>query len=260
MTKELLFALILPFLGTLLGASLVFFMKSGLKRCVERALTGFAAGVMVAASVWSLLLPAIDRSSSLGFWGFLPAAIGFLLGIGFLLLLDTIVPHCHPWNEKAEGPQTTLSKTQMLVLSVTLHNIPEGMAVGVLAAARMAGDNSVSAAAVMAFALGIAIQNFPEGAIVSMPLHSGGMSWFRAFLLAVLSAVAELVGALLALLAAHCILALLPYFLAFAAGAMIFVVVEELIPDTVSVENPHTGTILFAFGFCVMMALDVALG
>ena len=260
MTLELLYGFTLPFLGTALGAMLVFLMKSGLSRRTERALTGLAAGVMVAASVWSLLLPAIERASAWEQLAFLPAAVGLLSGFALLLLLDRFVPHLHPWNEHAEGPRTSLDKSHMLVLSVTLHNIPEGMAVGVLMAARLAGDPGVSAAAVLSLALGIAIQNFPEGAIVSMPLQSGGMGRPRAFAFALLSAVAELIGALFALLMASLVLSLLPYFLSFAAGAMLFVVVEELIPDTVSDENPHTGTILFAIGFCLMMVLDVALG
>lgn len=260
MTLELLYGLILPFFGTVLGAMLVFFMRAGLSRRTERALTGFAAGVMVAASVWSLLLPAIERAAEQERITFLPAAAGLLSGFALLLLLDRFVPHLHPWNEHAEGPSTSLNKTHMLVLSVTLHNIPEGMAVGVLLAARLSGDTTVSATAVLSLALGIAIQNFPEGAIVSMPLQSGGMGRLRAFSLALLSAVAELIGALLALLTASLVLSLLPYFLSFAAGAMLFVVVEELIPDTVSDEDPHIGTVLFALGFCLMMVLDVALG
>lgn len=259
MTLSLLSGLLLPFLGTVLGAIPVFLMKAGLSRKTERALTGLAAGVMVAASVWSLLIPAIERAAARGQLAFLPAAVGLLSGFALLLLLDRFIPHLHPWNERAEGPSSSLDKAHMLVLSVTLHNIPEGMAVGVLMAAVLAGDPTVGELAVLTLALGIAIQNFPEGAIVAMPLQSGGMGRLRAFLLAVLSAVAELIGALLALLMATLVLSLLPYFLSFAAGAMLFVVVEELIPDTVSDENPHTGTVLFAFGFCLMMVLDVAL-
>ena len=260
MTLELLYGLLLPFAGTVLGAMLVFLMKTGLSRKTERALTGFAAGVMVAASVWSLLLPSIERAPLSEQLSFIPAAVGLLAGFALLLALDRYIPHLHPWNERAEGPRTSLDKTHMLVLSVTLHNIPEGMAVGVLMAARLAGDPAIGSSAVLSLALGIAIQNFPEGAIVSMPLQSGGTSRLRAFTLAILSAVAELGGALLALLMASLIRSLLPYFLAFAAGAMLFVVVEELIPDTVSDENPHVGTVLFALGFCLMMVLDVALG
>ena len=259
MTHDLILGLALPFLGTFLGAMSVFFLKRGLTRGAERALTGFAAGVMVAASMFSLLLPAIDFAASLGGVAFFPSLVGILFGFLFLLLLDRFVPHHHPWNEHAEGPRTRLAHSPMLVISVTLHNLPEGMAVGVVLAARLSGDPSVTSAAVLALALGIGIQNFPEGAIVSMPLHQGGMMRMRAFLLSVLSAVVETAGALITLAAVGIVLPLLPYFLAFAAGAMLFVVVEELIPDSID-SRSHIGTVFFALGFSLMMTLDVALG
>ena len=259
MTHDLILGLALPFLGTFLGAMSVFFLKRGLTRGAERALTGFAAGVMVAASMFSLLLPAIDFAASLGGAAFFPSLVGILFGFLFLLLLDRFVPHHHPWNEHAEGPHTRLAHSPMLVISVTLHNLPEGMAVGVVLAARLSGDPSVTPAAVLALALGIGIQNFPEGAIVSMPLHRGGMMRMRAFLLSVLSAVVETAGALITLAAVGIVLPLLPYFLAFAAGAMLFVVVEELIPDSID-SRSHIGTVFFALGFSLMMTLDVALG
>ena len=259
MTIDLIFGLSLPFLGTFLGAMTVFFLKNGLPSGAERALTGFAAGVMVAASVFSLLLPAIDFAETLEHLSFFPALVGVLLGFLFLLLLDRFVPHHHPWNEHAEGPRTQLGPSPMLVISVTLHNLPEGMAVGVVLAARLSGDPTVTSAAVLALALGIGIQNFPEGAIISMPLYQGGMRRMRAFLLSVLSAVVETLGALITLAAVGIILPLLPYFLAFAAGAMLFVVVEELIPDSAN-GQAHIGTVFFALGFSLMMALDVALG
>ena len=259
MTLDLVLGLSLPFLGTFLGALTVFILKNGLAREMERALTGFAAGVMVAASVFSLLLPAIGFAEGLGHFAFFPALVGVLFGFLFLLLLDRFVPHHHPWNEHAEGPQTHLGHSPMLVISVTLHNLPEGMAVGVVLAARLSGDPTVTSAAVLALALGIGIQNFPEGAIVSMPLHQGGMRRMRAFLLSVLSAVVEAFGALITLAAVGIILPRLPYFLAFAAGAMLFVVVEELIPDSTDARS-HIGTVFFALGFSLMMTLDVALG
>lgn len=259
MTLDLALGLLLPFLGTTLGAMTVFFLKRGLPKTAERALTGFAAGVMVAASVFSLLLPAIDFAEPLGLLAFLPAFVGVLLGFLFLLLLDRFVPHHHPWNTHAEGPHTALGRSPMLVLSVTLHNLPEGMAIGVVLAARLSGDPTVTTSLILALALGIGIQNFPEGAIVSLPLHQGGKTRRKAFFISVFSAIVETVGALVTLAATGIILPLLPYFLAFAAGAMLFVVVEELIPD--STDAPaHLGTLFFALGFCLMMALDVALG
>ena len=258
MTFDLLLGLSLPFLGTLLGAMTVFFQKCGLARTVEQGLLGFAAGVMVAASVFSLLLPAIDFSADLGRFAFFPALVGIIFGFLFLLLLDRFIPHHSP-GEHTDGQHTRLGRSKMLVISVTLHNLPEGMAVGVVLAARLSGDPTITSATVLALALGIGIQNFPEGAIVSMPLHQNGMTRHRAFLLSVFSAVVETIGALITVAAVGIILPLLPFFLAFAAGAMLFVVVEELIPDSVDTRS-HIGTVYFALGFSLMMALDVALG
>lgn len=260
MTIEALHGIMIPFLGTSLGAACVFFMKKSMSDIVQRMLTGFAAGVMVAASVWSLLIPAIEQSENMGKWSFLPAVAGFLLGILFLLLLDHVIPHLHRGSEKAEGPKTKLQKTTMLVLAVTLHNIPEGMAVGVVYAGYIAGNAKISAMGALALSIGIAIQNFPEGAIISMPLKAEGMKKSRAFFSGVLSGIVEPVGALITVLAAGLIVPVLPYLLSFAAGAMIYVVVEELIPEMSGGKHSNTGTIFFALGFSVMMILDVALG
>ena len=249
----------IPFLGTALGAACVFFMRGALRTGVQRALTGFAGGVMTAASVWSLLLPAIEQSSGLGRFAFIPAAAGFWAGVLFLLALDHIIPHLHMFSEKAEGPPTHLSRTSMLVLAVVLHNLPEGMAVGAVLAGALAGDGSVAMTGALVLALGIAIQNFPEGAIISMPLRAEGMGKGRAFVMGVLSGAVEPVGAVLVLLAAKALVPALPWFLSFAAGAMIYVVVEELIPEMSTGEHSNVGTLLFCAGFTVMMALDVAL-
>lgn len=259
MDVNVVYGILIPFLGTSLGAACVFFMKKNLGLSVQRALTGFAAGVMVAASVWSLLIPAIDQSASMGRLSFLPAAIGFWIGILFLLLLDHIIPHMHQPNMEPEGPKTHLKKTTMLVLAVTLHNIPEGMAVGVIYAGYVAGNAGISAMGAFALSLGIAIQNFPEGAIISMPLRSQGMSKQKAFWMGVLSGIVEPIGAILTVLAADLIVPALPYFLSFAAGAMIYVVVEELIPEMSEGKHSDIGTIFFAVGFSIMMILDVAL-
>ena len=253
---EIIRGILIPFAGTTLGAACVFFMKKEMHMGVQRALTGFAAGVMVAASVWSLLIPALDQSAHMGKWGFIPAAVGFLLGMGFLLLLDELVPHLHMNSEEAEGPKTTLSKTTMLLLAVTLHNIPEGMAVGVVFAGWIQGNMDISAMGALALALGIAIQNFPEGAIISMPLKAEG----RSFLYGALTGIVEPAAAFLTILAAGFVVPILPYLLSLAAGAMIYVVVEELIPEMAEGEHSNVGTIAFAFGFVVMMILDVALG
>ncbi len=252
--------ILIPFLGTVLGAACVLFMKNKLNPMLQRALTGFAAGVMVAASVWSLLVPAMEQSASMGQWAFVPAVIGFWIGILFLLLLDRTVPHLHMNSSKAEGPESRLQRTTMLVLAVTLHNLPEGMAVGVVYAGWIAGDAGITAMGALALSLGIAIQNFPEGAIISMPLQAEGVSKGRAFLYGALSGVVEPVGAALTILAAGFVVPLLPYLLSFAAGAMIYVVVEELIPEMSEGKHSNVGTVLFAAGFTVMMALDVALG
>lgn len=260
MDMNTVYGLALPFLGTSLGSACVFFMKKNLGVSVQRALTGFAAGVMVAASVWSLLIPALDQAEGMGRFSFIPAAVGFWIGILFLLLLDHLIPHLHRFTNQPEGPKTKLQRTTMLVLAVTLHNIPEGMAVGVVYAGYLAGDMGITGLGALALSLGIAIQNFPEGAIISMPLRSEGTGKGRAFWLGVLSGAVEPVGALLTILAAGLIVPALPYFLSFAAGAMIYVVVEELIPEMSQGEHSDIGTVSFAFGFCVMMILDVALG
>ena len=260
MVMEAFYGILIPFLGTSLGAACVFFLRKTLSDAVQRALTGFAAGVMVAASVWSLLIPAIAQSAALGRWSFLPAALGFWVGILFLLALDHIIPHLHAKSGQAEGPKSRLQRTTMMVLAVTLHNIPEGMAVGVVYAGYLSGQAQITAAGALALSLGIAIQNFPEGAIISLPLRAEGMKKSRAFLDGVLSGVVEPIGAVLTLLAAQLVIPALPYFLSFAAGAMLYVVVEELIPEMSQGKHSNIGTIFFAVGFSVMMTLDVALG
>ena len=254
------YGLMIPFLGTSLGSACVFFMKKNLGVAVQRSLTGFAAGVMVAASVWSLLIPALDQSASMGKFSFIPAAVGFWIGIIFLLFLDHVIPHFHQNSIEPEGPKSKLQRTTMLVLAVTLHNIPEGMAVGVVYAGYLAGNTGITAMGALTLALGIAIQNFPEGAIISMPLRSEGMKKGKAFWMGVLSGAVEPAGAILTILAAGLIVPALPYFLSFAAGAMMYVVVEELIPEMSQGKHSNIGTIFFAVGFTVMMILDVALG
>ena len=252
--------ILIPFLGTSLGAACVFFMKRSLSDTVQRALTGFAAGVMVAASVWSLLIPAIERSAGKGKLAFLPAVLGFWVGVLFLLALDHIIPHLHAKSGQPEGPKSQLQRTTMMVLAVTLHNIPEGMAVGVVYAGYLSGDTQITAAGALALSLGIAIQNFPEGAIISLPLRAEGMKKGRAFRDGVLSGVVEPIGAVLTVLAARMVVPALPYLLSFAAGAMLYVVVEELIPEMSQGDHSNIGTVFFAVGFGVMMMLDVALG
>ena len=253
--REAFYGILIPFLGTSLGAACVFFMKKTLSDTVQRALTGFAAGVMVAASVWSLLIPAIEQSVGMGKFAFVPAVVGFYVGMLFLLLLDHVIPHLHQNSSEAEGPKSQLARTTMMVLAVTLHNIPEGMAVGVVYAGYLSGQAQVTAAGALALSLGIAIQNFPEGAIISMPLHAEGMGKGRAFADGVLSGIVEPIGAVLTILAAR-----MPYLLSFAAGAMLYVVVEELIPEMSQGRHSNIGTICFALGFGLMMVLDVALG
>ncbi|MGN1115203.1 MAG: ZIP family metal transporter [Candidatus Ornithomonoglobus sp.] len=260
MTIELLKGILIPFLGTSCGAACVFFMKKTMNELLQRALTGFAAGVMVAASVWSLLIPAIEQSEAMGKLSFIPAAAGFLAGILFLLLLDHIIPHLHMNSRQAEGPESHLRKTTMLVLAVALHNLPEGMAVGVVYAGLLTGRAEITAMSAAALAIGIAIQNFPEGAIISMPLRAEGVKKPKAFFYGVLSGAVEPIGALLTILAAGFIVPALPYMLSFAAGAMLYVVVEELIPEMSAGKHSNIGTLLFAAGFTVMMILDVALG
>lgn len=249
----------LPFLGTSLGAAMVFFLRKQVPAKLQKALTGFAAGVMVAASFWGLLQPALEESSGLGSLAFVPAAIGFLVGMGFLLVLDTVTPHMH-MDMQEEGPRTGLPRTTKLVLAVTIHNIPEGMAVGVVFADWMTGGSGVSQAAAFALALGIAIQNFPEGAIVSMPLRAEGMPKGKTFLFGVLSGAVEPVAAAITILAASAVVPAMPYLLSFAAGAMIYVVVEELVPEMSEGAHTNVGTIAFALGFVLMMVLDVTLG
>ena len=257
---EVFFGLLIPFLGTSLGAACVFFMKKSLGDLVQRALAGFAAGVMVAASVWSLLIPAIEQSEAMGAFAFLPAFIGFWIGVLFLLALDHLIPHLHVGSDEAEGPKSKLGRTTMMVLAVTLHNIPEGMAVGVMYAGLLSGNMQITAASALALSIGIAIQNFPEGAIISMPLRAEGESKGKAFLGGVLSGIVEPIGAILTIIAAQFIVPALPYLLSFAAGAMVSVVVEELIPEMSQGRHSNIGTIFFAVGFSIMMMLDVALG
>jgi len=252
--------LLIPFIGTTLGAAMVFLMKNEMNRKVEKLLLGFASGVMIAASVWSLLIPSIEMAEEQGVPAWLPATVGFLLGIVFLMILDKIIPHLHVESDKPEGPKTRLKKTTMMVLAVTLHNIPEGMAVGVIFAGALAGNAGITMSGAFALALGIAIQNFPEGAIISMPLKSEGMSKTRAFIYGTLSGIVEPIAAGITLLVTSTIVQVLPYLLAFAAGAMINVVVEELIPDSQDGEHSKIGTIGVAIGFALMMILDVALG
>ncbi len=257
---EIFFALTLPFLGTVMGAGLVFFMKGAMNQRLQRSLTGFAAGVMVAASVWSLIIPAMDQAAHMGKLAFLPAFVGVWGGFAFLLLLDKLVPHLHMNSDCPEGTPCGLGKSTMMVLAVALHNLPEGMAVGVVAAGWLSGSGSITAAGALALALGIALQNLPEGAIISMPLKSNGMAKGKAFGYGVLSGIIEPIGAVITILLAQWIVPVLPYLLGFAAGSMLYVVVEELIPEMSEGEHSNIGTIFFAVGFTLMMALDVALG
>ena len=260
MHLEVLAAVLLPFLGTTLGAGFVFLLKGNMNRTLQRILTGFAAGVMVAASVWSLIIPAMEQSEHMGKLAFLPAFVGIWLGFGFLLLLDRIIPHLHVGSDKPEGSPSALGKNAMMVLAVALHNLPEGMAVGVVVAGWLAGNESISFAAAIALALGIALQNLPEGAIISMPLKSNGMGRGKAFGYGVLSGIIEPIGAVLTILMADALVPVLPYLLAFSAGAMLYVVVEELIPEMAEGDHSHIGPVMFALGFTLMMVLDVALG
>ena len=258
--KETVLGLLIPFAGTIAGAGSVYFMKRAPGLNSQRAMTGFAAGVMVAAAVWSLLIPAMELSESLGKWAFAPAASGFLAGIAFLLLLDHVTPHLHRNTARAEGPKSRLTGTVKMALAVTLHNIPEGMAVGVVYAGMLTGSTGISGGGALALSMGIAIQNFPEGAIVSMPLHFDGKSKGRAFLCGALSGAVEPVFGVLALIAAELVVPGMPYLLGFAAGAMLYVVVEELIPEMSAGKHSDVGVVSFSVGFALMMALDVALG
>ena len=258
--QVILLGVTIPFLGTVLGSFLVFFMKKEINVKVEKILLGFAAGVMMAASIWSLITPSINMASNMGDWSFIPAAIGFLLGIFFLLLLDTFIPHLHVNSEEPEGVKSKLKKSTMLVLAVTLHNIPEGMAVGVVLAGAYYGNALLTVSGALALAVGIAIQNFPEGAIISMPLKSEGVSKPKSFLLGVMSGIVEPIAAIITILLIRYIEPILPYILSFAAGAMIYVVVEELIPESQSGKHSNIATVALAIGFALMMILDVALG
>lgn len=257
---QLFLGLLIPFLGTTLGAATVFLMKNKMNATVEKLLLGFASGVMIAASIWSLLIPSIDMAESQNIISWIPASVGFLLGILFLLVLDSIVPHLHLHSDKPEGIKAKIKKTTMLVFAVTLHNIPEGMAVGVTFAGALIGNAGITMAGAFALAIGIAIQNFPEGAIISMPLKSEGTSKFKAFIYGTLSGIVEPIGAIITILLTNAVVPILPYLLSFAAGAMIYVVVEELIPEAQSGEHSNIATIGVAIGFVIMMILDVALG
>ena len=252
--------LLIPFLGTMLGSSLVFFMKDKINIKLQKLLLGFAAGVMIAASVWSLIIPSIDMSEKQGIISWLPAAIGFILGIVFLLLLDSIIPHLHLNSKKPEGIKSKLKNEIMLVLAVTLHNIPEGMAEGIILVGMLVPDSGITVASSLVLAIGLSIQNFPEGAIISMPLRDEGLSKAKAFIYGTLSGIVEPIGAILTILLTTSIVPILPYLLAFAAGAMVYVVVEELIPEAQEGNHSNIGTIGFAIGFVIMMVLDIAFG
>lgn len=258
--KITILGILIPLIGTTLGAAMVYCFKKEIKPAVEKIFLGFASGVMIAASIWSLLIPAIDMATEQGGIAWLPATIGFLLGIGFLLVLDTLVPHLHLEEEKPEGVHSSFKKTTMLLLAVTLHNIPEGMAIGVVFAGMLAGNTGITILGAITLAIGIAIQNFPEGAIISLPLKGAGMSKTKAFLMGTLSGIVEPMAAVVTILLTSLVVPILPYILAFAAGAMIYVVVEELIPESQAGKHSNLGTIGVAFGFVIMMILDVALG
>lgn len=257
---KVIIGIVLPFLGTTFGSATVFFLKKEMNTKLQNLLRGFAAGVMIAASVWSLLIPSIDMAEAAGKTAWLPAVVGFLVGIGFMLLLDSLIPHLHSDSAHPEGRPSAMGKNLMLMLAVTLHNIPEGMAVGIVLAGMLNGNNAISASGAIALAVGIAIQNFPEGAIISAPLAASGTSKGKAFACGTLSGVAEPVGAILTILVTSLVTPVLPYILAFAAGAMIYVVVEELIPESQTDEHSNVGTVGAAVGFALMMLLDVALG
>lgn len=258
--KEAIIGLIIPFLGTTLGAGMVFFVKKEIKPSIQKLLLGFASGVMIAASIWSLLIPAIDMAEEQNKIAWLPATVGFLLGMGFLLILDTIIPHLHNSTSNPEGVKSKLNRTTMLVFAVTLHNIPEGIAIGVVFAGALAGNMGISLAGALALSIGIAIQNFPEGAIISMPLKAEGNSRKKAFMYGALSGIVEPIAALVTILLTSIMVPVLPFLLAFAAGAMIYVVVEELIPESQKGIHSNIATIGVAVGFALMMILDVALG
>ena len=260
MTTTLIIGLLIPLLGTMLGSAFVFLMKDDMSACMQKSLLGFASGVMVAASVWSLLIPAMEMETDSGKWSVVPAAVGFWLGMGFLLALDELTPHLHVGSDTPEGPRSRLSRTAMLALAVTIHNLPEGMAVGVVFAGAEQGVTGMSIASAVAVSLGIAIQNVPEGAIISMPMRAEGNSRWRSFLIGSLSGAVEPIGAVAVMLLASLLMPVMPYMLAFAAGAMFYVVVEELIPEASSGQHSNLSTIGFAVGFVLMMVLDVVIG
>lgn len=257
---KIFLGLLIPFLGTMLGAGTVFLMKNKMNKKIEKLLLGFASGVMIAASIWSLIIPSINMAEEQGMITWIPASIGFMFGIVFLLVLDSLIPHLHLKSDKPEGVKSKLKKTTMMVLAVTLHNIPEGMAIGVTLAGVIIGKAGITITGSIALAIGIAIQNFPEGAIISMPLKSEGVSKSKAFLYGTLSGIVEPIGAIITILLTNAVVPILPYLLSFAAGAMIYVVVEELIPESHNGEHSNIGTIGVAIGFVIMMILDVALG
>ena len=257
---EVIEGVLIPFIGTTFGACFVLFMKKNLSTLVEKALNGFAVGVMVAASIWSLIIPAIEQSQYMGKLSFIPATVGFWIGILFLLMLDHIIPHLHQHSEEAEGPKSNFSRTTKMVLAVTLHNIPEGMAVGVVYAGWLADSSQISIMSALVLSIGIAIQNIPEGAVISMPLHANGVSKKKAFIYGTLSGAVEPIGAIITIILSGTIIPVLPYLLSFAAGAMLYVVVEELIPEMSQGKHTDIGTVMFAVGFSLMMVLDVALG
>jgi len=260
MTIEMLQEIFIPFVGTTLGAGCVFFVKGKLNLHIQRIFTGFAAGVMVAASIWSLLIPSLENAGHMGKWAFLPAVVGFWLGVVFLAAMDKAVPHLHMNSETAEGPKSKLQRTTMMIFALVLHNIPEGMAVGVVYAGAMMQEADITVTAALVLSLGIAIQNFPEGAIISIPLHGEGVKKSKAFTYGMLSGIVEPLAAVLTIMVAEFVVPALPYMLGFAAGAMIYVVVEELIPEMSEGEHSHLGTFMFMFGFTAMLVLDVVLG
>ena len=258
--ENIAIGLLIPFLGTTLGSAMVFLMKDKINPKVQKLLLGFAAGVMIAASIWSLIIPSIDMAKRQGVISWLPAAVGFILGVGFLLVLDSIIPHLHLNSKKPEGIRAKLKNEIMLVLAVTLHNIPEGMAEGIVLAGMLVKDSGITMASAFVLAIGLAIQNFPEGAIISMPLRNEGMSKFKAFIYGTLSGIVEPIGAIVTILLTTSVTSILPYLLSFAAGAMIYVIVEELIPESQEGEHSNIGTIGVAIGFVIMMVLDIAFG
>ncbi len=260
MDRNVILGLLIPLIGTSAGSACVFFMRKELSTKLQQALSGFAAGVMVAASIWSLLIPAMEQSGHMGNWAFMPAFIGFWIGVVVLLVLDNIIPHLHVNSDECEGPECNLARTTMMVLAVVLHNIPEGMAIGAVYAGYVTGSAAITAGGALALSLGIAIQNFPEGAIISMPLFAAGKTKAKSFLDGALSGAVEPIAAILTILAAGFVVPVMPYLLSLAAGAMMYVVVEELIPEMTEGEHSHIGVLLFSAGFTLMMALDVALG